>query len=58
MYEVPSRDNVQKCIVTADVVTKHKDPKLLLKEQDNTDTRKRPRERKRGAGIPFPFLCL
>lgn len=41
MYEVPSRDNVQKCIVTADVVTKHKDPKLLLKEQDNTDTRKK-----------------
>jgi ATP-dependent Clp protease ATP-binding subunit ClpX len=41
MYEVPSRDNVEKCIVTADVVTKHKDPKLLLKEQDNTDTRKK-----------------
>ena len=39
MYEVPSRDNVEKCIVTADVVTKHKDPKLLLKQEDN-DTRK------------------
>ena len=39
MYEVPSRDNVEKCIVTADVVTKQKDPKLLLKQEDN-DTRK------------------
>ena len=39
MYEVPSRDYVEKCIVTADVVTKHKDPKLLLKQEDN-DTRK------------------
>ena len=39
MYEVPSRDNVEKCIVTADVVTKHKEPKLLLKQEDN-DTRK------------------
>ncbi len=30
MYEVPSREDVQKCIVTADVVNKHKEPKLLL----------------------------
>jgi len=32
MYEVPSRDDVEKCIVTADVVNQHREPKLLLKE--------------------------
>lgn len=33
MYEVPSRDDVEKCIVTADVVKKHTEPKLLLKQE-------------------------
>ena len=34
MYEVPSRKDVQKCIVTADVVTKHTEPKLLLTSEE------------------------
>lgn len=42
MYEVPSRDNVAKCIVTEDVVTHHKDPKLVLRDpkEETNDTRK------------------
>ena len=42
MYEVPSRDNIAKCIVTADVVNQHKEPKLVLREsdQEKNSTRK------------------
>ena len=36
MYEVPSRDDVEKCIVTKDVVTAHKEPELVLKKVDAT----------------------
>ena len=36
MYEVPSRDDVEKCIVTRDVVTAHKEPELVLKKVDAT----------------------
>ena len=39
MYEVPSRDDVEKCIVTKEVVTDKKEPTLVLKEKKN-DTRK------------------
>lgn len=39
MYEVPSRDDVEKCIVTKEVVTDKKKPTLVLKEKKN-DTRK------------------
>ncbi len=41
MYEVPSREDVAKCIVTADVVNNHKEPKLVLKEQKQSDERKK-----------------
>lgn len=39
MYEVPSREDVEKCIVTAEVVNKHKEPKLLL-HADKLDLKK------------------
>lgn len=32
MYELPSEDNVQKCIITKDTVTAEKDPELVLDE--------------------------
>jgi ATP-dependent Clp protease ATP-binding subunit ClpX len=41
MYEIPSREDVEKCIVTADVVKHHKEPKLVLKTQNQTDERKK-----------------
>ena len=33
MYDVPSRKDVRKCVVTEEVVNSHKEPKLLLAEQ-------------------------
>lgn len=33
MYDVPSRKDVRKCVVTEEVVNAHKEPKLLLAEQ-------------------------
>ena len=39
MYEVPSREDVKKCIVTEDVVKKHMEPKLLL--EDKKEDRKK-----------------
>jgi len=30
MYELPSRDDIVKCIITADTITKKSEPKLLL----------------------------
>ena len=57
MYEVPSRDDVEKCIVTKDVVTAHKEPELVLKKVDATKKHvKMPRKRKRGS--PFPFFAI
>ena len=30
MYDVPSRDDVKKCIVTEDTVRKHCDPQMIV----------------------------
>ena len=35
-YEVSRRDDVEKCIVTKDVVTAYKEPELVLKKVDAT----------------------
>ena len=32
MYELPSRDDIVKCIITADTITKKAEPKLLLSD--------------------------
>ena len=33
MYDVPSREDVKKCIVTEEVVREHKPPMLVLEEK-------------------------
>jgi ATP-dependent Clp protease ATP-binding subunit ClpX len=33
MYELPSRKDVRKCIITKDTVEKGEDPQLILEEQ-------------------------
>jgi ATP-dependent Clp protease ATP-binding subunit ClpX len=33
MYEIPSKHNIEKCIITKDTVTKDKDPILVYKEE-------------------------
>jgi len=42
MYELPSREDIEKCIITADTVTKKADPKLLLADgtEFNKDSEK------------------
>lgn len=42
MYELPSRDDIEKCIITADTVTKKAEPKLLLADgtEFNKDSEK------------------
>jgi len=40
MYEVPSRGDVKKCVVTEDVVIAHKDPTLLLEEASKEKRKK------------------
>ncbi|ABW19709.1 ATP-dependent Clp protease ATP-binding subunit ClpX [Alkaliphilus oremlandii] len=32
MYEIPSRDDIEKVIITAEAITENKEPKILLKE--------------------------
>lgn len=34
MYEIPSRQDVQKCIITKETIDKEIEPKLLLIDQD------------------------
>lgn len=43
MYELPSREDIKKCIITEDTITKKANPKLILEDgselkQDNTKT--------------------
>lgn len=40
MYDVPSREDVKKCVVTEDVVKAHKEPTLLLEEAPKTTRKK------------------
>ena len=32
MYDIPSRDDIEKCIITKDTVENHSDPILILSE--------------------------
>lgn len=44
MYEMPSRDDIEKCIITKDVVEKGSEPTLVL-----SDRKKRSRQKKNGS---------
>ena len=33
MYEIPSRDDVEKCVITKETIDKEIEPKLLLVDQ-------------------------
>jgi ATP-dependent Clp protease ATP-binding subunit ClpX len=34
MFEIPSKPNVKECIITADVITKHEKPQLVLGQKE------------------------
>lgn len=38
MYEIPSRDDIEKCIITEDTVLKATEPKLVLKKKEDEDS--------------------
>lgn len=45
MYEIPSRDDVKKCIVTKDTVQNMADPELILGEPNPKKTTKKPQRK-------------
>lgn len=40
MYDIPSRDDVEKVILTKECITEHKEPQIILKAQDSEETPK------------------
>jgi ATP-dependent Clp protease ATP-binding subunit ClpX len=41
MYEMPNRDDVEKCIITKDTITDGKEPTLVLSSKKSTTTKKK-----------------
>jgi ATP-dependent Clp protease ATP-binding subunit ClpX len=41
MYEMPNRDDVEKCIITKDTITDGKEPTLVLVSKKSTTTKKK-----------------
>ncbi|NMA48325.1 MAG: ATP-dependent Clp protease ATP-binding subunit ClpX, partial [Tissierellia bacterium] len=41
MYEMPNRDDVEKCIITKDTITDGKEPTLVLTSKKRTNTKKK-----------------
>ena len=35
MYEIPSRDDIEKCIITKETIAEHKAPNLVLKSESS-----------------------
>ena len=44
MYEVPSRDDVRKCVITRETVEAEKDPELVLTETKLINTKEKTAE--------------
>ncbi|HBG75523.1 MAG TPA: ATP-dependent Clp protease ATP-binding subunit ClpX, partial [Clostridiales bacterium] len=50
MYDIPSRDDIEKCIITRDTILNQQDPILILSEGEKPrKALKKPKEKKETA---------
>ena len=40
MFDIPSRDDITKCVITEDTVVNETEPKLVIKESGSRNTKK------------------